>query len=200
MRPLVASLAVVLAGGAVLWQATDGFAALTTERARRLRAITDMPAVPTFPVETMTGERLLLPPHDRKATVVEFIYTNCPTICQTAGAEMARLRDRLAAEPFAGRVRLVSLSFDPARDTPPQMAEYGRWHGADGKVWTVARPDDDALPALLHAYGVTVIPDGAGGFIHNAALHVVSPDGRLTAILDMDDLDGAEKAIGKALQ
>lgn len=200
MRPLVASLAVVLAGGAALWQATDGLAALTSERARRLSALTDMPAVPAFPVETMTGEHLLLPTHDGKAIVVEFIYTNCPTICQAAGAEMARLRDRLATEAFAGSVRLVSLSFDPARDTQGQMAEYGRWHGADGPVWTVARPEGDALPALLHAYGVTVIPDRAGGFIHNAALHVVSPDGRLTAILDMDDLDGAEKALGKALQ
>ncbi len=113
---------------------------------------------------------------------------------------MARLRYRLAGGPFAGRVRLVSLSFDPARDTQGQMAEYGRWHGADGKVWTVARPAVKDLPALLNAYGVTVIPDRAGGFIHNAALHVISPDGRLTAILDMDDLDGAEKAIGRALR
>ncbi|MDN5929418.1 MAG: SCO family protein [Hyphomicrobiales bacterium] len=200
MRPLVASLAVVLAGSAVLGQATDGFAALTTESARRLAALTDMPAVPAFPVETMTGERLLLPRHDRKATVVEFIYTNCPTICQVAGAEMARLRDRLAAGPLAGRVRLVSLSFDPARDTREQMAEYGRWHGADGKVWTVARPGPTDLPALLGAYGVTVIPDRTGGFIHNAALQIVSPDGRLTAILDMDDLDGAEKALERALR
>ncbi|MBN8956709.1 MAG: SCO family protein [Rhizobiales bacterium] len=200
MPPLVASLAVVLAGGALLWQATDGFASLTTESARRLAALTETPAVPAFPVETMTGERLLLPPRDRKATVVEFIYTNCPTICQVAGAEMARLRDRLAAGPFAGRARLVSLSFDPARDTQAQMAEYGHWHGADGKVWTVARPEANDLPALLGAYGVTVIPDRAGGFVHNAALHIISPDGRLTAILDMDDLDGAEKAIGRALR
>jgi protein SCO1/2 len=113
---------------------------------------------------------------------------------------MARLRDRLAAGPFAGRARLVSLSFDPARDTQAQMAEYGRWHGADGKVWTVARPAAKDLPALLNAYGVTVIPDRAGGFVHNAALHVVSPDGRLTAILSMDDLDGAEKALERALR
>jgi protein SCO1/2 len=53
---------------------------------------------------------------------------------------------------------------------------------------------------LLSAYGVTVIPDRAGGFVHNAALHIIAPDGRLTAILDMDDLDGAEKAIGRALR
>jgi protein SCO1/2 len=184
----------------VLWQTTDGFAALTTERARRVEVRRDMPAVPAFTVETMTGERLSMPPGDGRATVVEFIYTNCPSICQSAGAELARLRDRLATGPLAARAWLVSLSFDPARDTPERMAEYGHGHGADGRLWTVARPAKGDLGALLNAYGITVIPDRAGGFTHNAALHVVSPDGRLLAILDMDDVDGAENAIEKALR
>jgi len=114
---------------------------------------------------------------------------------------MARLRDRLATGPLAGRVRLVSLSFDPARDDPARMAEYGRWHEADGAVWTVARPVmRDDLDALLDAYGVTVIRDRMGGFTHNTALHVVSPEGRLAAILDMGDLDGAEAALTRMLQ
>jgi protein SCO1/2 len=80
------------------------------------------------------------------------------------------------------------------------MAEYGRWHGADGRLWAVARPAEGDLDALLKAYGITVIPDRAGGFTHNAALHVVSPDGRLQAILDMNDVDGAEDAIKRALR
>lgn len=200
MRPLLASLAVIAAGGAVLWQATDGFAALTTESARRVEVLRDMPAVPTVTVETMAGKRLALPPGDGRAMVVEFIYTNCPSICQSAGAELAQLRDRLASGPLAARVWLVSLSFDPARDTPERMTEYGHWHGADGRLWTVARPAEGDLDALLNAYGITVIPDRAGGFTHNAALHVVSPDGRLLAILDMNDVDGAENAIEKALR
>ncbi|GAB1715836.1 MAG: hypothetical protein NTAFB05_08780 [Nitrobacter sp.] len=200
MHPLLASVAVIATGGALLWQATDGFAALTTERARRVEVMRDMSAVPTFTVETMAGERLSLPPGDGRATVVEFIYTNCPSICQSAGAELMRLRDRLAKGPLAARVWLVSLSFDPARDTPERMAEYGHGHGADGRLWTVARPAKGDLGALLNAYGITVIPDRAGGFTHNAALHVVSPDGRLLAILDMDDVDGAENAIEKALR
>jgi protein SCO1/2 len=200
MRPLLASLAVIAAGGVVLWQATDGFAALTAERARRVEVLRDMPVVPTFRVETMAGERLSLPTGDGRAMVVEFIYTHCPSICQSAGAKLAQLRDRLAIGPLAARARLVSLSFDPARDTPERMAEYGHWHGADGRLWTVARPAESDLGALLKAYGITVIPDRAGGFTHNAALHVVSPDGRLLAILDQDDIDGAEDAIEKALR
>lgn len=132
--------------------------------------------------------------------MVEFVYTTCPSICQSAGADMARLRDRLAGAGLADRVRLVSLSFDPETDTPELLADYGARHGADGRLWTVARPDPADLPALLAAYGVRVIPDGWGGWTHNAALHVVGPDGRLRAILDIDDLDGAEAAIRAALR
>ncbi|PKP75984.1 MAG: SCO family protein [Alphaproteobacteria bacterium HGW-Alphaproteobacteria-6] len=200
MHPALASLGALALGLGALGLATDGFAALTTEGARRLAALRTAPEMPRVAIETMAGSIEPLPAASR-ATVVEFIYTTCPDICQAAGDEMARLRDRLAKGPLSGRVRLVSVSFDPARDDPARMADYGRWHEADGAVWTVARPADARdLPNLLDAYGVTVIPDRIGGFTHNTALHVVTPEGRLAAILDMDDLAGAEAALAGVLQ
>jgi protein SCO1/2 len=200
MHPLVSSVAVILAGAAALWQATDGYSALTTEAARRGAALRDTPPVPAVTVETMGGARARVPPGDGRAAVVEFIYTSCPDICQTAGAGLARLGERIGTGPLAGRVRLVSLSFDPLHDTPARMAEYGRWHGADGALWTVARPDAETLPVLLDGYGVTVISDRMGGYVHNTALHIVSPAGRLVSILDPDDIDGAEAALAKVLR
>ncbi len=200
MHPGLASLGALALSLGALGLATDGFAALTTEGARRLAAVRDAPEVPNMRIETMAGTIESLPAMPQ-ATVVEFIYTTCADICQAAGDEMAQLRDRLATGPLADRVRLVSVSFDPARDDPARMADYGRWHEADGAVWTVARPvTRDDLDTILDAYGVTVIPDRIGGFTHNTALHVVTPSGRLAAILDMDDLDGAEAALVRVLQ
>lgn len=199
MHPLWPSLAVVLAGVGALAASTDGFAALTTESARRLAATRDAPLMPRALVETMTGAQEALPGPGR-ATVVEFIYTTCPDICQVAGGEMAKLRDRIEAGPLAGRVRLASLSFDPGRDDPEALARYGAGHGAAGRIWTVARPKAADLSDLLDAYGVTVIPDRFGGYTHNTALHVLSPEGRLVAILDIDDLDGAVAALAKVLK
>lgn len=200
MHPAAASLLALALGVCALWGASDGFQALTAEGARRLAAARDAPRMPAVTVETMTGAALALPDGAGRAQVVEFVYATCPTICQTGGDEMARLRDRLAAAGLADRVRLVSLSFDPETDTPELLAGYGARHGADGRLWTVARPDPADLPRLLAAYGVTVIPDGWGGFTHNIALHVVGPDGRLGAILDIGDLDGAEAAIRAVLR
>lgn len=199
MHPVAASLAALALGAATFWTVTDGLQALTTETARRLAVARNAPPVPEVVLETMAHTPLAVPDGTGKAQVVEFVYTTCPTLCQTAGIEMARLGERLAEAGLDDRVQLVSVSFDPETDTPERLADYGERHGADGRLWTLARPDPADLPGLLKAYGVTVIPDGWGGWIHNVALHVVGPDGRLRAILDIDDIAGAEAALRRVL-
>ena len=60
--------------------------------------------------------------------------------------------------------------------------------GGLGGLRITARPEDErALRALLKAFGITVVPDGFGGFVHNAALHVVDRRGRLVAIFDIGE-------------
>jgi len=199
MRAWAAALAVAAAGAAALWVATDGLAALTTEGARRLAAVRDAPVVPPHRVQTMDGGREVLPGGDGRVSLIEFIYTTCPTICQSAGADMAVLRDRIAAAGLGAQVRLVSVSFDPETDDVPQLASYGELHGADGSIWTIARPDPADLPELLDIFGVTVIADAYGGYEHNAAILLVGPDGRLRAILDVDDVAGAVAAARRVL-
>ena len=200
MRAWAASLAVVLLGAGTLWLATDGLAVLTTEGARRLSALRDAPVVAAHSVETMDGGRQLLPADDGRASLIEFIYTTCPTICQAAGADMAVLRDRIEEAGLGAQVRLVSVSFDPQTDDVPQLASYGELHGADGRIWTIARPDPADLSEMLDTFGVTVIPDAFGGYEHNAAILVIGPDGRLRAIVDVDDVNGAFAAARRVLQ
>jgi cytochrome oxidase Cu insertion factor (SCO1/SenC/PrrC family) len=46
-----------------------------------------------------------------------------------------------------------------------------------------------------------VIPDSYGGFSHNAALHVVDPQGRLNRIIDLEDVATLTSLLGlKATQ
>jgi cytochrome oxidase Cu insertion factor (SCO1/SenC/PrrC family) len=61
---------------------------------------------------------------DRLA-IVAFVYSTCPETdgCPLAQATLFRLDRLLAEEPrLANRVALVSLSFDPTRDTPERLA------------------------------------------------------------------------------
>ncbi len=147
----------------------------------------------------MTGGALTLGADAGRVQVVEFIYPPCPDICQPAGTYMADLAEAVQDAGLADRIRLISVSFDPIRDDPAALRGYGAAHGADGALWTVARPAPDALPSLLHAYGVVVIDDGWGGFTHNTAFHVVDAAGRLRAITDFDDPAAALRAARAAL-
>lgn len=70
-----------------------------------------------------------------RVVVVDFIYTTCTTVCPVLTTTMARVQDQLDAKAKE-EVRLVTISVDPARDTPARMKEYGEKFGVKpGWVW-----------------------------------------------------------------
>jgi protein SCO1/2 len=192
LRTALASCLLLVLGGAVLTAATDNFHAFTTETARRLAVQRHPPTVPAVPLETQSGAQLNLADLRGKWLLVDFVYTRCISWCLVQGGEFAQLQDRLA-EPLAqGRLLLLSISFDPAHDTPAELAAYQQRFHNRGTGWLAARPlRADDLQALLHTFGVTVVPDTLGGFVHNTPIAVVDPQGRLVQILDMGNPEAA---------
>jgi len=86
-----------------------------------------MPA-PDGQVLTVDGRRTPLSRFTReRITLLGFIYTTCidPEGCPLAYQVFYRLREEIEATPaLADKVQLVSLSFDPARDSPAAMRHY----------------------------------------------------------------------------
>lgn len=184
-RTLLASLAIVAAGVATLAVATDGLRAFTAETARRIDVREHPRALPPVPLQTASGRMTDFARLRGRWVLVDFIYTHCITTCSLQGMEFARLQTDLAGPIAAGEVTLLSISFDPSRDDPEQLAAYQRHSGDHGTGWIAARPTSSgSLKALLQTFGVTVIPDGLGGYEHNAAINVVDPRGQLVAIAD----------------
>lgn len=200
MHSFFASLLVVLTGTAFLWQATDGLQALTAEGARRVAVVQKRLLIPASKLETMSGRTVNLRPEAGKVALIEFIYTTCPFICQAAGTDLARVRNLVVKQGLADHVQIYSISFDWRNDRREELAQYGKAHGADGKVWTVARPPHKNLSNLLKAFRVVVIPNDYGGYEHNAAIHIVNQGARLVGIVDIDDVSGAVAAAKKALR
>src|SRR5690606_13296289 len=125
------------------------------------------------------------------ATIVDFVYTRCVSVCAALGSGFAQLQSRIA-ERGDDSVRLLSVSFDPARDDVAALARYARELGADPSIWRfVTVRDPDALDRLPRAFRLVVIPDGFGGYEHNAALLVTDADARLRRVFDYDELDEA---------
>jgi protein SCO1/2 len=147
-------------------------------------------------LETQSGARIDVAGLRGKWLLVDFIYTRCPTYCTALGGEFAQLQDRLAGPLAKGTVELVSISFDPAHDTPSELTAYLRRARSRGTGWLAARPvGRDELDRLETSFGITVIPDGMGGYTHNAAIHVVDPRGRLIEIVDPAQSDLAVRTV-----
>lgn len=186
-RSLLITLLIAIVGTATLAWGTDGFNAFTDEGARRYAVRTNPRPVPAALLQDQDGRRFGMHELRGRLLAVEFIYVNCPTVCAALGQAFQRVRDALPAERLGRDVVLLSVSFDPRRDLPERLADYAQRHAADGDAWRVVRVEDEAeLAALLRTFGIVVIPDGFGGFEHNAALHLVDRDGRLVRIDDYD--------------
>jgi protein SCO1/2 len=141
-------------------------------------------------LENQSGARFTLADFRGKWLLVDFIYTRCPAFCTVLGGDFAQLERQLAGPIAQGRVQLLSISFDPTRDPPAQLEAYLRRFGGHDTGWQAARPlTADGLRSLTAAFGVTIIPDPLGGYTHNAAIHLVDPEGRLVDIFDLGDLD-----------
>lgn len=86
-----------------------------------------------------------------KVVVVNFIFTTCTTICPPLGATFARVQRELGAR--TGRdVHFISISVDPATDTPERLKAWGaKFHAAEG--WTLVTGRKPQVDELLRALG-----------------------------------------------
>jgi protein SCO1/2 len=189
LRSFAATALIALAGAGVLWSGTDGLTAFTAETARRADILRAPRALPAAVLQDQRGTLFRLDDYRGRLLAVEFIYTRCDSVCLSLGMAFKQIRERVPQHALGRDFSLLSISFDPERDTPARMQAYADVFGADGSHWRIARvPDDAELKALLEAFGIVVIDDERGGFEHNAAIHLVGRDGRLIAINDLDQV------------
>lgn len=195
---LATAALVSLLGAGTLWWGTDGLAAFTTEGARRMEVLHSPRPLPAAVLEDQDGRAFQLQDYRGRLLAVEFIYTRCATVCRDLGRAFRRIRDRVPGQMLGSDFALVSISFDSRHDDPTALKHYGHAHGADSDHWRIARVrDPDELAALLEVFGVVAIPDGRGGFEHNAAIHLVGRAGRLVEIIDLDQTDALAERIAR---
>ena len=88
-----------------------------------------------------------------QTVAINFIFTTCTTICPPLGATFARVQKELGDK--AGRdVRFISISVDPATDTPERLKAWGaKFHAGDS--WTFVTGNKPEIDQLLNALGAS---------------------------------------------
>jgi protein SCO1/2 len=114
-----------------------------------------------------------------------FGYTNCPDFCPTTLTTLAAMQKRLRAAKAPVLPQVIFVSVDAERDTPAQLAKYVPYFDPEFIGLTAA--DQPSIAAVAKKLGVVAIiqPASGGNYTvdHSGEIFVVTPDGRLRAIL-----------------
>src|SRR3990170_1197762 len=123
-----------------------------------LGAVPALPAqspspAPDFTLINQDGARVSLRQFRGRLVMLTFIYTHCPDICPLTTAKLVQVQNELKKRGWFGRrVVLLSMTFDPQRDTPAVMKAYAAKFKVDhARVRPSAKPGriDHGLPTLV---------------------------------------------------
>jgi protein SCO1 len=144
--------------------------------------------VPDFKLINQNGQRISLHQYRGQTLLLTLIYTRCPfpDFCPRVSHEFASIDRQVRAEPARyGKTHLLSISFDPAHDTPKILRAYG-FDCAGGKSkdptlfthWEFSAVPQSDLSEFADYFALTYKEEG--GFItHSLSTAVISPDGKI---------------------
>jgi protein SCO1 len=114
--------------------------------------------------------------------LMTFIYTKCPLpdFCPLMDRNFKTIQARLDADPSLKNVHLVSVSFDPATDTPQVLKMHAGALGADPKRWTFLTGQRDDIDQFAMRFGVAITREmnDPTNITHNLRTVIVDKQGQ----------------------
>lgn len=92
-----------------------------------------------------------------KTVVMSFIYTNCPDICPLTTHNMQTIQN-LVKENGIKNVQFLELTFDPSRDRPSVLKDYGDIRSVDYNNFEFLTGKRTVIDTLLKRMKVMAIP------------------------------------------
>lgn len=164
--------------------------ALTLAEPSRLAVI--QPA-PEFTLITQAGVPLRSADLTGKVLLVSFIFTTCNGSCPATTHRMAQVQQELKARGLLKKdqVRLLSISLDPARDTPPALTNYMKLYDVDAASWSFLTGPADEVVKVVKDWGMWARPAANGQLDHPSRIFLVDRQGRVREIYNLGFLKTA---------
>lgn len=124
---------------------------------------------------------------ENKVTVVNFIFTSCPTICPKQTQQLQKIQEKTN-----GLNNYLQLSFtvDPKRDSPEKLKQFGTKYHADFKNWHFLRAEQPIVYDLgMNGFylGMGKDQQAEGGFFHSSNLVLIDQNKHIRGMYDSFD-------------
>jgi protein SCO1/2 len=141
-------------------------------------------SLPHFSLRDENGKPITVETFRGQPLVVTFVFTRCavPNFCPRMTSQFSELQNSIKAETgIAARTHLLSITLDPAFDTPQILKQYGAHSNEDPAVWSLATGDPKEIDALTQAFSVYRQNEG-GTISHGLATAMVDGNGTILKI------------------
>jgi protein SCO1/2 len=130
-------------------------------------------------IEDQDGQAFTLASLQGTPVLASMFYTSCTMVCPMLFESIqANLRALPAREREA--VRVLMVSFDPARDTTAVLKKAAAQHGCDTR-WRLARCDEATARKVAAVLGIQYRRLADGEFNHSTTIALLDPQGRIVA-------------------
>jgi len=149
--------------------------------------------VPDFSFTTQEGKTLTKADLLGKVWVADFIFTRCAGPCPIMTSHMAELASKVAKTP---NVKLVSISVDPAYDTPEVLAQYAANVHADPTQWYfVTGPLDKVTTFTQQGMKQPLVSEPGAMPNHSTRFLVIDQAGMIRSCHDVSDPEAIQKIL-----
>ncbi len=156
-------------------------------------------ALPSFPLTNQDGKRINTQQYRGKVLLLTFVYTRCPLpdYCALMSNNFADLDKRFAAIPdLRNRTHLLSVTIDPAYDTPKVLRSYGaaytgKYTAETFEYWEFATGSAVEIKRIAEFFGLTYFEEKQQ-ITHSLRTAIIAPDGKVYKIYAGNDWNPAE--------
>lgn len=152
--------------------------------------------VPDFSLTNQDGKKISLKDFRGKALALTFIYAKCPLpdYCIRMSTNFSDIARDVEGNELGvynnikDKVRLLSISFDPANDTPEKLRAYGLSFMGKGAtslgIWQLAVGKDAEVRKIADFFGLEYKVDESDKTKINHSLRtaVIGPDGKVAKV------------------
>ncbi|HEU4594129.1 MAG TPA: SCO family protein [Pyrinomonadaceae bacterium] len=155
--------------------------------------------VPDFKLVNQDGEPTTLRKSPARAVLLTFIFTRCPQpdYCPLISSNFAEINREMEKDAaLRERVRLLSVTIDPAYDTPKVLRSYGggyteKYATETFERWEFATGEPDEIRRLATFFGLAY-KEEKDQIVHSLRTALVGPDGRLVKLYRGNEWKPAE--------